>query len=166
MYTVKVNQKYSYNIDFSDEGMKLDDQLVTPDMIKTSNNKLHFIRNNQSYNIEILNADYQNKTFELSINGKIQTVEIKDDMDLLLESMGMDLASLNKVNTIPAPMPGLVLDVLVEVGMEVEKGTGLLVLEAMKMENLIKSPGSGKIKAVNIAKNDKVEKNQVMIELE
>lgn len=166
MYSVKVNQKYNHSIDFSDEGVKLDDQLIQPDLIKTSNNTLHIIKDNKSYNVEILSADYQNKTFELSINGKMQTVEIKDDMDLLLESMGMDLDALNKVNDIPAPMPGLVLDVLVNVGDEIEKGTGLLVLEAMKMENIIKSPGNGTIKAINIAKNDKVEKNQIMIELE
>lgn len=166
MYSVKVNQKYNHSIDFSDEGVKLDDQLIQPDSIKTSANTLHIIKDHQSYTIEILHADYQNKTFELSVNGKVQVVEIKDNMDLLLESMGMDLSALNKVNNIPAPMPGLVLDVLVKVGDEIEKGTGLLVLEAMKMENLIKSPGNGVIKTINIVKNDKVEKNQIMIELE
>ncbi|MNR65826.1 2-oxoglutarate carboxylase large subunit [compost metagenome] len=65
---------------------------------------------------------------------------------------------------IKAPMPGLVLNVMVQEGQEVGKGDNLLVLEAMKMENIIKSPDSGIVKKILITKGDKVEKNEVLIQ--
>jgi biotin carboxyl carrier protein len=61
-------------------------------------------------------------------------------------------------------MPGLVLSILVKEGDEVKKGDNLLVLEAMKMENIIKSPADVTIKFIKIKPSDKVEKNQVLIQ--
>ncbi|MNF13023.1 Glutaconyl-CoA decarboxylase subunit gamma [compost metagenome] len=65
---------------------------------------------------------------------------------------------------IKAPMPGLVLNVIVESGQEVNKGDNLLILEAMKMENIIKSPSSGIVKKILVTKGDKVEKNEILIQ--
>ena len=61
-------------------------------------------------------------------------------------------------------MPGLVLNIFVEEGMEVSKGENILVLEAMKMENIIKSPAEGRVKTIFIKNGDKVEKNQILLE--
>jgi biotin carboxyl carrier protein len=58
----------------------------------------------------------------------------------------------------------LVLSVLVKEGDEVKKGDNLFVLEAMKMENIIKSPADVTIKSIKIKPSDKVEKNQVLIQ--
>jgi len=63
-------------------------------------------------------------------------------------------------------MPGLVLDVLVENGQEIEEGQPVMVLEAMKMENVIKSKFAGRIKEVHCAKGDAIDKNQLLIECE
>ena len=60
-------------------------------------------------------------------------------------------------------MPGLVLDGLVNIGDEVSIDQPLMILEAMKMENVIKSPSEGKVKSIHIAKSDTVEKNQMLI---
>jgi biotin carboxyl carrier protein len=60
-------------------------------------------------------------------------------------------------------MPGMVLKILVKEGDTVKKGDGLLVLEAMKMENNIKALGDGVVSKIPIKAGDKVEKNQVMI---
>jgi biotin carboxyl carrier protein len=62
-------------------------------------------------------------------------------------------------------MPGLVVNILVAEGDTIAKGDALLVLEAMKMENIIKSPGEGVVKKININKGQAVEKNQVLIEI-
>ena len=64
-----------------------------------------------------------------------------------------------------APMPGLVLQVLVKEGDEIRKGDNMLVLEAMKMENILKAPADCTIRTVKVNPGDKVEKNQVMIVL-
>jgi biotin carboxyl carrier protein len=69
-----------------------------------------------------------------------------------------------KVNTVKAPMPGLIIDLRVKAGDTVKEGDPLLVLEAMKMENIIKAHGDGTVKQVKIKKGDSVEKNQVLID--
>ena len=60
-------------------------------------------------------------------------------------------------------MPGLVLDIRVVEGDAVKKGDPILVLEAMKMENIIKSPTDGIVKKINVKKGVAVEKSQVLI---
>jgi len=66
---------------------------------------------------------------------------------------------------VKAPMPGLVLRVLVEPGQVVEAGAGLAVLEAMKMENQIKAPVAGVVEAVRVEAGKAVEKGQVLVVL-
>jgi biotin carboxyl carrier protein len=109
-------------------------------------------------------ADRATKSFQFKINNKLHTVEVKDKFDLLLEKMGMANGTAAKINNIKAPMPGLVIDLKVKTGDVVKTGDPLLILEAMKMENILKSPGDGTIKNVKIKKGDSVEKGQVLIE--
>jgi biotin carboxyl carrier protein len=63
-------------------------------------------------------------------------------------------------------MPGLVLNILVEAGQEVSKGDALLILEAMKMENVIKASGDGKVRSVKVKKGDAVDKGLLLVEME
>lgn len=84
----------------------------------------------------------------------------------MLHQLGMDKLLSAKNNLVKAPMPGLVLKVLVEPNQAVKKGDSLIVLEAMKMENIIKANADGVIKKVNVAIKQAVEKNTVLIELE
>jgi biotin carboxyl carrier protein len=65
-----------------------------------------------------------------------------------------------------APMPGLVVRVLVEPGQAVSGGGGVVVLEAMKMENELKATADGTVKAVRVRPGEPVEKGQVLVELE
>jgi pyruvate carboxylase subunit B len=67
--------------------------------------------------------------------------------------------------TVKAPMPGLVLRVEIKEGDTVSAGDGLVVLEAMKMENEIKAPIAGKVTAVHVAGGQAVDKGMVMVEV-
>ncbi|MBK7818477.1 MAG: acetyl-CoA carboxylase biotin carboxyl carrier protein subunit [Sphingobacteriaceae bacterium] len=104
------------------------------------------------------------KTMVLKINSVKYTIELKDKYDELLHSLGMDNVASAKINQIKAPMPGMVLNILVHEGNEVKKGDVLLVLEAMKMENMLKSPTDGIIKKIAVQKGNAVEKNQLLIQ--
>jgi biotin carboxyl carrier protein len=67
---------------------------------------------------------------------------------------------------ITAPMPGKVVRVLVEAGQEVEKGTGLVVVEAMKMQNEMKSPRAGVVVSINVSPGDTVEAGTMLVVIE
>jgi biotin carboxyl carrier protein len=78
--------------------------------------------------------------------------------------MGIASGNSNKINHIKAPMPGLIIDLKVKVGDKVKTGDSLLILEAMKMENILKSPGDGMVKNVTVKKGDSVEKGHILVE--
>ena len=79
-------------------------------------------------------------------------------------SRSMNNGSGAKLNNIKAPMPGLIIDLRVTTGQTIQPGDTLLILEAMNMENIIKSSGAGIVKRVAVKKGDSVEKGQVLIE--
>jgi len=81
-------------------------------------------------------------------------------------SMGLSVVASQKLSSVKAPMPGLVLDIMVEPGQEVAEGDSLLILEAMKMENVLKATGEGVVKSIEITKGAAVEKGQILIEME
>jgi len=70
-----------------------------------------------------------------------------------------------QAGTLTAPMPGLVVRVLVREGDEVEAGRGLVVLEAMKMENELKAPGAGTVRTVHVKPGAAVERGTPLVEL-
>jgi biotin carboxyl carrier protein len=163
MYQTKVNGK-NFEIVKNDESFLVNGESFEWDLVKISDGYFHILYKNKSYRAEVVKADRTTKTFQFKINNKIHMVEVKDKFDLLLEKMGMANGAAAKINNIKAPMPGLVIDLKVKAGDTVKAGDPLLILEAMKMENILKSPGDGTIKNVKTKKGDSVEKGQVLIE--
>jgi biotin carboxyl carrier protein len=164
MFKVKVNNQAERTIEFySDASGTINNEAFLLDMITIKPNSFHIIKDNKSYSVEVVKADYTEKNFIIKINGNKYNVSAKDKFDVLLKSLGLDSMNVKKVNDIKAPMPGLVLDIKVNEGDEVKKGDTILVLEAMKMENNIKSPADGVVKKIGVKKGQAVEKNQVLI---
>lgn len=152
-----------WQIDFNKSQILVDNTAFEWDIKIIRPGIFHIIKDSVSYNAELIQADYEQKTFLLKINGHLHQLTVKDRFDLLLDQMGMTQVNMHKVNEIKAPMPGLIIAIQVTPGQEVKKGDPLLVLEAMKMENILKSPGDGLVKTVKINLRDNVEKNQVLI---
>lgn len=136
------------------------------DIVKISDTRYHVIWNHRSFTLEILESDRAGKAFRFMINGKLYHTTAKDQLDMLLDGMGMNKTSANKLNHLKAPMPGLIQSIAVQEGDEVNKGDNLLVLVAMKMENVIKSPGTGIVKSLKITPGQIVEKNEVLLEFQ
>ena len=136
------------------------------DIIADGDGVFHILKNQKSYKAEIQSVDYLTKTFTFKINGSIHTAKINDMYDQLIDQLGMKVGVAQKVGDIKAPMPGLVIEVAVEVGQTVAKGDKVLILEAMKMENVIKAAGDGIVKAIHTTKGQPVEKGQLLIEME
>lgn len=168
MYKVLVSGK-EYKVDFeknSSSKGKINDKDFNLDIIEINKGIFHVLMEDESFHVELLKVDYNTKTFDIKIRNNKYTLEIRDEIDELLHQMGMDDLNVVKINDLKAPMPGMVLNIVVEEGTKVEKGDNLLVLEAMKMENNIKSPTDGIVKKVVCQKGRAVEKNEVMIVFE
>ncbi|MGF1533148.1 MAG: biotin/lipoyl-containing protein [Bernardetiaceae bacterium] len=156
----------TYTLHLKEKGFILDDQdnqVHTWDLVAQNTHRYHAIFQGRSYSLEMVRADRDTKTFEVTVNGRPYTLTAKDRFDLLLEKLGMDKATANTLDDLKAPMPGLVLDVLVKAGDTVVAGDKLIVLEAMKMENILKATAPARIQSVKVAKGDNVQKAQVMI---
>ena len=164
MYKIKVNDTYNFDLSAVSDSLQLDGKEVPVDVRELNDGHLHFIYKNKSYNAEVVSENHEDKTSVVKINGKLYEVAIEDQFDSLLKEMGMGAGSGKVAREVKAPMPGLVLSISVTEGQEVLKGDNLLVLEAMKMENMLKSATEGVVKKICVTKGDKVEKNQVLIE--
>jgi biotin carboxyl carrier protein len=126
----------------------------------------HYIYNIGNRSIDVRVISNEDKTFSVSLDGQIIDVPYRTSLDLMLEKMGLKdlLASGNK--EFKAPMPGLVLKILVSPGDQVKKGTPLLVLEAMKMENNIKADAEAVVESIEVKEGQSVEKNQILIKFQ
>jgi len=163
MYKVKVNNHQTFDIETRDNNLRVNGSAIHLDTVRLSQSQFHVIHNNRSYNIEIVDEDKAGKSMAIKVNGNLHQVLLEDQFDRLLKRLGLDNMSGAKVKDIKAPMPGLVLSIIAREGQEIKKGESLLVLEAMKMENILKSPADGVIQKISVDIGDKVEKNQVLI---
>ena len=165
MYKIIIGDK-NFGIEINDNKVEIDGKPVEIDLSQLSQNKYHLLLDYKSYNLEVVSNNKKSGEITVKVNNRVVKVEVKTALDELLNKMGFSTNNVGHTKDIAAPMPGLILDVVVNEGDEVEKGDKLLVLEAMKMENIIKSPGSGKIKSIVINKGDSVDSGQKLIHFE
>lgn len=163
MYKLKINDKTEYKVEKSNDKLLINDKEINADIQQLSDTSYHIINDLKSYNAEVVSLDKTAKTAQIKVNGNLYTVIAQDQFDILLDQLGMSAMNANKVSDIKAPMPGLVLKLFVSEGTHIKKGDNLFVLEAMKMENIIKSPADVIVKSVKIKPGDKVEKGQVLL---
>src|ERR1035437_287512 len=140
MLRIKVNNEYNFEVDKNGEGLLINGDKVMPDIRQLNNASWHIINNLKSYNVEVISFNGVEKTAEIKVNNTIYSVAAKDQFDILLDKLGLSSLNASKISEIKAPMPGMVLKVFVKEGMEIKKGDNLFILEAMKMENIIKAP--------------------------
>ena len=136
------------------------------DLVPDADGKFHILHQGKSYHAELVDVDHDARQFILRINGARFTVNIADQYDRLVQQLGLQIGSSQKANIVKAPMPGLVLKLLAEPGQMVAKGDPLLILEAMKMENVIKAVGDGQVKSIHVKQGVAVEKGQLLLEME
>jgi biotin carboxyl carrier protein len=158
-------QPFNIKVNGKDIGLVSPHTLKEMDLIKTGENSYHLLLNNESYKLTLESVDMQEKILRFSCMDIPYVVAIKDPLDVQIAAMGYDTADRDTVGEVKAPMPGLVLKVLVEEGQDVEEDTPLLILEAMKMENVIKSPGSGKVENLQVEAGEKVEKGKMLVKI-
>lgn len=141
------------------------ESLSHADFVRENDHRFHVIRQGKSFKAELLSADPGNKTYTFRIGGENFTVRLETELDQLINRMGLRKVKSHIMKEVRAPMPGLVLEILVQPGVAVVKDDPLLILEAMKMENVIKATGEGVVKSVRVQKGAPVDKGAVLIEM-
>jgi len=156
-----------YIIHHNNLDIKLNERdLDALDMVLTAPDQYHVLHNQEGFDIKVVQSDFKNKTCTLSVNGTRYTLNISDHYDQMVERMGLLVVEEERVDTITAPIPGLIIDINVAVGDTVAEGDPLLVLSAMKMENIITAPNDGTIASIDMDLNEAVEKGKVLITFE
>lgn len=161
-----VNEK-PFELEVSKDGgvfVIINGEKTPADLARLGEGRYHLLAGNRSLKVLLKKFNAAEKSLELDVDGSRAMVAIKDGMDLLLEKMGLGNALATAVNDLKAPMPGLVLKVEVAEGQTVNKGDALCVLEAMKMENVLKATATATVKSIRVKAGDSVEKNQLLIE--
>ncbi len=157
-YKLKVNEDFEYSFTKKD--------LESLDLVPTEKDAYHLLQDGESFNLQITEKDFDGKAYVVKVNNTPYEISIANPLDLLIDEMGFALNSASQISSIEAPMPGLILEVSVTEGQEVQEGDPLLILEAMKMENVITSPRNGTIKSIPIRQGQAVEKKHVLITFE
>lgn len=137
------------------DGREMHAEIASP----YENNHIALIIDNKLYNI-IFNAENR-----VSVNEEEYTAEIYDEQVHKLIKASPEMVRKQEV-VITVPMPGLVVDVEVKEGESVKAGQGLAVVEAMKMQNEIKSPLDGVVKKIYIKKGQTVNSREKLIIIE
>ena len=154
---------YKINIEIENNSYtaELDNKKYNIDCNFISSNVLSILIENKSYIVYL--AEDKDK-FYLLINGEEFIIEKKKEE--VLQSEIADESSAQIDNVVTAPMPGKIIKINVSEGEKVKKNQVLAIVEAMKMENELRSPMNGEVKKILVKLNELVEAFQPVIELD
>jgi biotin carboxyl carrier protein len=161
MIRVKVNNKHTYSVDQQSDKYLINGALKSWHIHKRDDHNYQIIFNNRSF---LANVTREDGLLKIQINQKTYLLEIQDEQELMLEKLGIETKSARRTDEIKAPMPGLIVEVLVDKGDVVKAGQPLLILKAMKMENIIKSAHDGVVNDIFVKKDQIIEKDAVMLQ--
>lgn len=163
MLQLKINGQYTLQVRKQDRGFLVDGLLVGQGLEKIGPDLYAYHIGKVVHRIEVLGKSLTQKTLRLRIDGKLAEVEVADELDMLQERMGVKATAAYAVPQVKAPMPGLLQRWLVSEGQQVRKGDKLLVLEAMKMENVIRSPRDGQVSRLCAPAGENVERGTLLL---
>lgn len=166
MLQITVNQKSDFSVENREDTTYVNGEANHVDITEQYNGLISVLHKGKSYTAILEKLDFTNKEVTVSVDGQQYVCGIKEPIDLLLSNMGLDLKAMQKAEPVKAPMPGLVLKVLVTAGQQVNKGDALMILEAMKMENVLKATAAGVVKTIKVAERTAVEKGAILIEMD
>jgi hypothetical protein len=102
-YKVKVNDSYEFEF--------TKDQITALDTQEISDKHYHLLKENRSFKAEVFAENFLQRQYDIKINSNHYKVAISNELDLLIEEMGLSLGTAQMINDIKAPMPGLIIEV-------------------------------------------------------
>ncbi|MEL6143183.1 MAG: biotin/lipoyl-containing protein [Bacteroidota bacterium] len=158
---LQLSAQVNGRITFSEESLAAGVSDIQP----VGENRFRVRVGEQLLEVEVDHFDLRTKKLGCWINGGYFEVSLQTPLLRRIEQLGLAKSKATGGGNITAPMPGLVREVLVKEGEQLEAKQPVLILEAMKMENVIKSDGVGVVQSVKVQSGDAVEKGALLIEL-
>ncbi len=154
----------TFEIDITPDGtITLDGEPVQADLLQIDPLGLYsLLMNHQSYELVV---EEQPRGYRVTVGAQTFDVDVADERQLRMESARAEVTAGDGELPITAPIPGLVVKVLVEEGQMVDIDAPLVILEAMKMENEIRAPRAGVVKNIAIQAGQSVEGNATLMVL-
>jgi len=157
----------SYTVEIEETGksvyrVSVDGNEFLVDGKKTGRTNFSLIVDNRSFEIEVDNTEDE---YRVLVDGRNYRIHLVDERRVRVGAAqsGQQLQGRQMVSV---PMPGKIIAVLAAVGDAVEKGQGLVIVEAMKMENEVRSPISGEVKEIKVKPGDTVEGGALLVIVE
>ncbi|MEL7377391.1 MAG: biotin/lipoyl-containing protein [Bacteroidota bacterium] len=141
-------------------------EIADLDLIDTGQHHFHLLHQNQGYQVVFRGISEDGKKVHLRVNERDYEATVSDGIDQLVQQMGLNTLNDQAGKDVYSPMPGLILEVLVSPGQEIEAGMPLLILEAMKMENILRAERKSTVSKVNAAAGDSLAVDEVIMEFE
>jgi len=135
------------------------------DLQRKVNGTYSLIYDAVNYQVEVHEINLAKKEIYLSVDGRKHWCQVDTPLDILIKDLGLLSAKSATLMDIKAPMPGKVIEILVKEGDSIKEGESLIILEAMKMENVIKAPHDLNVKEVKVSMDQAVEKGAVLLKL-
>ena len=136
------------------------------DILDQGNDHYHLVHENKSIQMKVIERDFIRRTYSISINAHVYKINIQKPLDDLIKKMGYSTGTTKTIDSIKAPMPGIIIELKVKKGQTVKEGDTLLILEAMKMENAIICPKNTVIKEIYVDVGETVDKNKLLIDFQ
>jgi len=164
-YQIRIGgQEFKVGIKEKEGGLQVElgGKEINAHLMELKKNKFYsLLVDNIAYDLEICR---KNGEFEINYGGRKYSGEILEETLVKLKSATPK--EILKQKELKAPMPGLIVKVEVQEGQVIKSGEGVVIMEAMKMENEIKSPYEGKVKKILVREKQTVDKDQVLLVLE
>ena len=164
--------KYIAEIDGKEYQIQIDDQNNVHLNGQPHDINFESVGNQLTYSLLVDGSSYEvnlyqeNGSWEVLMRGRRYSVRVEDERERQLRAAA-ESSSLQKGRfCLEAPMPGLVIEIPIQEGQQVERGDVLLILESMKMQNELTSPRQGKVSGIRVSVNDNVERHQTLVIVE
>jgi pyruvate carboxylase subunit B len=161
-YFVEIEGR-TFEVEIGPDGVRLDGRPVEADLQRNSDSRLcHLVLDGCSHTVAARRRDGVGE-WEIEIGGRRHRVLALDERRRAVREVAGVGAGARGPIEVKAPMPGLIVKVEVGSDQEVEKGQGLVVIEAMKMENELKAPAPGRVAEVRAEPGQAVEKGETLL---
>lgn len=159
----KKDKKYKISNPFSEEVL-INNRKADIKIFENEDGFTYLVFNKKKYLAEIIEKN-QNK-YTVLLNGVSYSFSIESPISYKRRKFLEKHQTKNKIESVTAPMPGKIIDLLVEENSEIKEGEPIIILEAMKMQNEISSHVTGKVKKILVKQNDSVAKDEILLEIE